>query len=286
MTIFRSEQNLRPGPAPWQKGLFRIVFESDTPGGRRFDITLLFLILFSVLVVCLETVSSLQTRYGPALRAAEWVFTITFTLEYVVRLAVVSRPRVYATSFFGLVDLIAALPAYLSLLFSGSQYLLVVRSLRLLRVFRILKLAPYIAEGSSLAAALAASRRKIFVFLAFVLTAVLIIGALMYQIEGPQSGFTSIPISVYWAIVTLTTVGYGDIAPETPLGRFVAGLVMILGYGVIAVPTGIVTVELAAGRGRGRVCSRCNVEGHEPDAKYCKYCGEHLAVGVEVNLTK
>lgn len=279
LAIFRTELNLKPGPRAWQQRLFRVVFESDTPSGRTFDIGLLVLIVASVLAVCLETVAGIEARWGGALRAAEWVFTISFTAEYLLRLSIVSAPRAYATSFFGLVDLAAVLPSFLSLVVADQHYFSVVRALRLLRVFRILKLAPYVAEGSSLAAALLASRRKILVFLAFVLTAVLIIGAVMYQIEGPASGFTSIPISIYWAIVTLTTVGYGDIAPQTPLGRTVAGLVMILGYGIIAVPTGIVTVELAqAGRAGHAHCGACGRAGHDVDAVHCKYCGELLTL--------
>ena len=255
-----------------------VIFGHDTRAGKAFDVALILAILASVCVVMLETVPSVHADLGPVLRAAEWFFTILFTLEYAARLWCAPRPGRYARSFFGVVDLVSILPTYLSLLLPGAQALLVVRSLRLLRVFRVLKLGEYTSEASSLRHALARSRQKITVFLAVVLTLVLVLGSLMYLVEGPANGFTSIPRSVYWAIVTLTTVGYGDITPHTVAGQVLASVVMILGYGIIAVPTGIVTVELGRGSGASpaRGCRRCGLAGHEVDARYCRRCGEAL----------
>lgn len=257
--------------------LGQIIFETDTKAGRIFDIVLSMLILLSVTITMLESVRSLQLTYGRVLRRLEWTFTILFTIEYLLRLyAAYNRPK-YIRSFFGVVDLLAVLPTYFSLFFSGSQYFAVIRALRLLRIFRILKMVRFLGEASTLRRALEASRPKITVFLVTVITVVLIIGSLMYVIEGEASGFNNIPVSVYWAIVTLTTVGYGDIAPVTPLGRFVSGLVMILGYGIIAVPTGIVSVELArAERSSSKVCPACGLRQHDQDALHCKRCGERL----------
>jgi voltage-gated potassium channel len=237
------------GKAPWQQRLYRIIFEHDTPAGRAFDVCLMTAIGLSITAVSLESVTGIKARYGRWLEAAEWAFTVLFTLEYVLRLISLRRPWRYALSFFGIVDLLAVLPTYLAVFFPGAQTLLVVRALRLLRVFRVLKMGEYLSEARLLSVALKGARPKITVFLVTVLTLVLIVGALMHLIEGPGNGFTSIPMSVYWAIVTLTTVGYGDIAPQTPAGRFLAAAVMIIGYGIIAVPTGIVTAELVrAGR--------------------------------------
>ncbi|HET9225638.1 MAG TPA: ion transporter [Thermoanaerobaculia bacterium] len=272
-----------PPRSPWRHRLHEIIFEADTPAGKAFDVTLLVAILASILVVVLESVPSVRASYGRALWLAEWVFTVLFTVEYLLRLVAVRQPFRYARSFFGVVDLLAVLPTYLSLLVPGAQTLLVVRALRLLRVFRILKLGEFLGEARLLVLALRASARKILVFLMAVLVLVLIIGSLMYLVETPESGFTSIPQSIYWAIVTLTTVGYGDIAPQTVLGRILASLVMILGYGMIAVPTGIVTVELSqTGRGKAvstQACPSCGSGGHDPDARYCKYCGSSLGTG-------
>ncbi len=225
--------------------LHEVIFESDTPAGRYFDLALIWLILLSVATVVLESVREVRELYGPQLYALEWVFTLLFTVEYFLRLLSVRRPLRYATSFFGIVDLFAIIPTYLSILVPGSQYLLVIRILRLLRVFRLLKLSEYVAEADTLRLALRASRRKISVFISAVVLLVVIIGALMYVIEGEVNGFTSIPRSIYWAIVTLTTVGYGDLSPKTSLGQMLASVVMVIGYGIIAVPTGIVSVELA-----------------------------------------
>ena len=225
--------------------LHEVIFASDTSAGRLFDLVLIWLILLSVATVILESVRHVREQYGELLYALEWLFTLLFTVEYILRLISVRHPLRYARSFFGVVDLLAIIPTYLSLLVPGSQYLLVIRILRLLRIFRLLKLSEYVTEADTLRRALRASRRKISVFLSAVLLLVVIIGALMYVIEGEEHGFTSIPISVYWAIVTLTTVGYGDLSPRTSLGQILASIVMIIGYGIIAVPTGIVSVELA-----------------------------------------
>jgi voltage-gated potassium channel len=255
-----------------------IVFGHDTWAGKAFDVALILAIIGSVSVVMLETVESVREAYLPALRVAEWGFTILFTLEYAVRLWCSPSPLRYARSFFGVVDLVSILPTYLSLFAYGAQALLTVRALRLIRIFRVLKLGQYTSEASQLSRALSRSRQKITVFLAVVLTLVLVLGSLMYLVEGPENGFTSIPRAVYWAIVTLTTVGYGDITPHTVGGQLLASLVMILGYGIIAVPTGIVTVELgrSAVPARARDCGRCALPGHDADARYCKRCGEPL----------
>jgi voltage-gated potassium channel len=269
----------RPPAGGWRGGLHEVIFEAETPAGRAFDVALIGLIILSVLAVMLESIGAVRERYGAELYAAEWAFTLIFTVEYVLRLFSVRRPLRYAASFFGFVDLLAIVPTYLSLLVPGSHYLLVVRILRLLRVFRVLKLAEYLTEADVLTRALRASRRKISVFLLTVLTLVVVIGALLYVIEGEENGFTSIPASIYWAVVTLTTVGYGDISPKTPLGQTVAALVMIIGYGIIAVPTGIVTVEIAQAARRvvsTQACPECGAEGHDADAVYCKYCAAKL----------
>lgn len=264
---------------PWRDHLHEIIFEADTPKGKAFDVGLMICIVLSVVAVVLESVAGLRARFGIYLRTMEWVFTLLFTAEYLLRLVSIRRPLAYAGSFFGIVDLLAILPTYLSLVVTGTQSLLVIRALRLLRVFRVLKLVHFVGEAQQLTQALWASVRKITVFLGVVLSMVLVLGAMMYLIEGEANGFTSIPQSMYWAIVTLTTVGYGDIAPQTIPGKLLASTVMILGYGVLAVPTGIVTVELANVRKRvvtTRTCRGCAAEGHDTDAKYCKYCGERF----------
>jgi voltage-gated potassium channel len=267
----------RPRPR-WRARLHEIIFESDTVPGRAFDVALLVAILASVLAVMLESVADIRQRHGQALRMTEWALTVAFTIEYVLRLIAVDRPWRYAVSFFGIVDLLSIVPTYLALVVPDTQSFMVIRAIRLLRVFRILKAAQFLSEAQLLTTALRASRRKITVFLAGIVTTVLIAGALMYVIEGEEHGFSSIPRSMYWAVVTMTTVGYGDIAPRTPLGQFVASCLMILGYAIIAVPTGIVSVELAhAGRPVSRqACPACGAEGHDFDASHCKYCGEHL----------
>ena len=260
--------------------LHEVIFEADTYKGKVFDIGLIIAILLSIIVVMLESVSSIKAKYGLELYYIEWFFTILFTIEYVLRLYCVLRPFRYATSFFGVIDLLAILPTYLDLLIPGSHYLLAIRVLRLLRIFRVLKLVQFVGEADLLLKAIKASRRKITVFMFTVITLVIVLGSLMYVIEGEKNGFTSIPKSVYWAIVTLTTVGYGDVAPQTAIGQFFATIVMILGYSIIAVPTGIVTVEIAEAYRENntstQVCQNCLSSGHDNDAEYCKNCGTVL----------
>lgn len=254
-----------------------VIFEADTPAGKAFDVALLAAIVASILVVMLSSVAGYQLRYGRLLAALEWGFTGLFSLEYLLRIYSADRRWRYLVSFYGLVDLLAVLPSYLGLFLGGAQPFLVVRSLRLLRVFRVLKLVYFLEEAEALARALRASRAKITVFLLAVIALVLIIGSVMYVIEGPASGFDNIPVSVYWAIVTLTTVGFGDITPQTPLGRLLSSVVMILGYGIIAVPTGIVTSELSrTGRQDRRICPACQQRGHAADAAFCRRCGAKL----------
>jgi voltage-gated potassium channel len=264
--------------AAWRDRWHEIIFGHETPSGKRFDVILLTLILFSVLIVLLESVQSINQAYGAYLIVAEWIVTALFTIEYTARLATAKNPRRYATSFFGLVDLLAIAPVYLSFFFGVSHSFTVVRSLRLLRVFRILKLTEYLGAATVLGIALRQSARKIIVFLFAVLMIVTIVGAAMYLIEGEAYGFTSIPIAMYWAIVTVTTVGYGDISPHTILGRILASALMIVGYGIIAVPTGIVSFELAraTGEARLRLCSKCGLNTHDRDATFCKQCGARL----------
>jgi voltage-gated potassium channel len=265
--------------ARWRHRLHEVVFEAETAAGRAFDLTLLVVIVASVGVVLAESVPELRAAHGPLLRRLEWAFTVLFTVEYLLRLLAVRRPFAWARSFFGVIDLIAFLPSYLALFVPGAQTLLVLRALRLLRIFRILKLAEFLDEAAALRAALEASRRKILVFLGSVLVLVLLLGSVMYLVEGEANGFVSIPRSIYWAIVTLTTVGYGDLAPQTALGRLVASFVMLLGYSILAVPTGIVTSELIAGRRpvpRREACPACGLEGHDADARHCKHCGAPL----------
>ena len=270
-----AEHTLKPA---WREKLHEIIFEADTPAGKQFDIFLIIIIILSVIVVMLESIADVRNLYSYELHVIEWVFTVLFTIEYGLRLICLRRPSKYATSFFGIVDVLAVIPTYLSLLFPGTQYLLAIRLLRILRVFRVLKLAQFLSEASVLITALRASRHKITVFLFTVLTLVVILGSLMYLIEGEENGFNSIPHSVYWAIVTLTTVGYGDISPQTPLGQFLASIVMILGYAILAVPTGIVSVELARADSKisTQCCRSCGTESHHHDAVYCRICAEPL----------
>jgi voltage-gated potassium channel len=260
--------------------IHEIIFEADTPLGKAFDVSLLIIISLSVLVVMLESVLPLQQKYGTAFDILEWIFTIIFTIEYILRLYSVYRPIKYAVSFFGIVDLLSILPTYISLILVGSEYFLIIRVLRLLRIFRIFKLGHFIKEGALLIKALRASRARITVFLLFVMLLTILIGSIMYLIEGgSESGFSSIPRAIYWAIVTLTTVGYGDITPVTPVGQFFSAAVMILGYAIIAVPTGIVTAEIIR-EGRTMIntqaCRFCGSEGHDDDAVFCKSCGARL----------
>lgn len=263
----------------WRFVLHEVIFEADTPAGKWFDILLIWSIMLSVSAVMLDSVSSIRHGYGDLLYWIEWFFTILFTVEYLLRLICVGRPMKYATSFFGMIDLMAIVPTYLSLIVPATKYLFVIRILRILRVFRVLKLVQFMGEANLLMRAFRASRRKIAVFLFTVLTLVIIFGALMYVVEGEENGFTSIPRSIYWAIVTMTTVGYGDISPNTNMGQILASFIMILGYGIIAVPTGIVTVEMSHVRDREistQACLECSAEGHDKDAEYCKYCGARL----------
>jgi len=264
----------------WRRTVYEIIFESDTPAGKWFDLLLIVSILLNVLVVMLDSVESMHAEYGELFRVLAWLFTILFTVEYVLRLLCVTNPVRYAISFFGVVDFVAIFPAYVGLLFFRTLSLSVVRVLRVLRVFRVLRLPQFTREAAFLSASLYASRRKIAVFLLTVLTLVVIIGTLMYMIESHGSGFTSIPVSVYWAIVTLTTVGYGDISPQTSLGQFLASIVMILGYSIIAIPTGIVTVDWAQNHSRNPAssppCPDCGLARHDDDARFCKQCGARL----------
>jgi voltage-gated potassium channel len=266
-------------PNSWRNKLHEVIFEADTPAGKLFDVILLWAILLSVTAVMLESVKSYNILFGKFFRIVEWVFTIAFTLEYIARTISVKKPLNYTFSFFGIIDLLAIIPTYLSLIFTGTHILLVIRGIRLLRIFRIFKLARYIRESRVIILALKASRYKITVFIGTVLTLAMIMGALMYMIEGERNGFTSIPRSIYWAIVTLTTVGYGDIAPQTVLGQVLASFIMIMGYSIIAVPTGIITVELAQAGQKTvstQVCRNCTREGHDVDAIHCKFCGAPL----------
>jgi len=280
MTWLKDDRRQDPPPRQhWRMLLHEVIFEADTPSGKGFDVLLIVSILMSVAVVMLDSIGSLRAQFGRLFYAIEWLFTIIFTVEYGLRIACVGKPLRYAVSFYGIVDLLAIIPTYLSLFLPGSQYLLVIRILRILRIFRILKLVPYLGEARLLKKALQASSRKIAVFLFAVLTMVVIFGSLMYVIEGEKYGFTSIPRSIYWAIVTLTTVGYGDISPQTGFGQALASLVMILGYGIIAVPTGIVTVEMSQTFSRSastQSCLECGVDGHDTDARHCKFCGASL----------
>src|SRR5690349_17881300 len=261
----------------WKRRLQEIIFEADTRAGKTFDVCLLIAIVLSTVVVMLESVPALRLHYGGIFTILEWVFTMLFTIEYCLRLLAVNRKSRYIFSFFGIVDLMSILPSYLALIFSGAHVLLVIRVIRLFRIFRILKLAQFVGAGNSLRTAIMASRHKISVFLLTVVMSVIIAGTLMYLVEGPENGFTSIPISIYWAIVTMTTVGYGDISPHTPFGQALASFIMILGYGIIAVPTGIVSAEMYELKSKEKlttqVCPNCLKEGHDQDAIHCKFCG-------------
>lgn len=267
--------------SPFQEKWHSIIFEADTTAGRVFDIILLIAILISVAVVMMESVVPLQARYGDLFHLLEWVFTIIFTIEYLFRVWCSYRPSAYMSSFYGIVDLLCILPTYVEAFYGGAHFLLTIRILRLMRIFRVFKLVPFLNESKQLSLALEKSKRKIFVFLFFIGLLTVVLGAIMYVIESEHnSGFTSIPVSVYWAVVTLTTVGYGDIAPITPLGQTFSAIIMIMGYAIIAVPTGIVTVEMSRIRNKEevdhRICPHCMREGHDTNADYCKYCGTKL----------
>ncbi|WP_047415459.1 ion transporter [Cellulophaga sp. Hel_I_12] len=275
----------------WKSKIHEIIYEADTPMGKWFDIALFFLIIISVILVMLESIQGIDAKYHSTLLTLEWVVTIFFTIEYIARVVSIKKPTEYIFSFYGIIDLLSTIPLYLSYVLAGSQVLLALRAFRLLRVFRILKLVRFLGEASQLKNALKASRAKITVFLFAVTIVAIILGTLMYLVEGEEAGFTSIPTSVYWTIVTLTTVGYGDIAPITPQGQFLATIIMLVGYGVIAVPTGIVTVEFgkhlkgnsAVGAKEGtyvhvntQACTTCAKEGHRDDASHCYNCGSKL----------
>lgn len=264
-----------------RRKLYVIIFGTDTKAGRFFDIALLTIIVLSIIAVMLESVREFDELFEKELEILEWFFTILFTFEYVARLFTSQQPKKYAFSFLGIIDFLALMPTYLSLFVTGTHFLVVIRAIRLLRVFRILKLSRYLGEAQVLASALQSSRNKISVFLVAVVSLVIILGTVMYMVEGGENGFTSIPRSIYWAIVTITTVGYGDIAPQTILGQFIASVLMLTGYAIIAVPTGIVTSEITAANTKQRIkqerrCDACGIGGHDSDAHFCKNCGEEL----------
>ncbi len=267
-------------PKTWQHRLHEVIYESDTTAGKLFDVSLLVLIIASIIIVMLDSISSWHARYGHWFTIMEWAFTTLFTIEYILRLVCIKKPWRYVFSVLGLIDLLAIIPSYLSIVFAGAQSLLVLRALRLLRIFRIFKLSHYLSEMQFLGVAIKGSLRKISIFMLVVLTLVIIMGSIMYLVEKNENGFNSIPDSIYWAVVTITTVGYGDISPVTPMGKFIASIIMLMGYGIIAVPTGIVTTEMASAMRRkaahAQACMNCGREGHDSDAKYCKYCGEEL----------
>jgi len=267
-------------PRPWRNRLHDIIYESNTTAGKVFDVALLAIIILSIAVVMLDSIKSINRQYSHLFDVLEWTFTILFTLEYILRLISIQKPWRYVFSFLGIIDLLAIIPSYLSIFFAGAQSLLVFRALRFLRVFRIFKLTHFLSEMKFLKTAIVGSLKKISIFMLVVLSMVIILGSIMYLVEGGKNGFDSIPDSIYWAIVTITTVGYGDISPVTSLGKFIASVIMLLGYGIIAVPTGIITTEMAlAVRSRKEgheTCSGCGKEGHDRDAVFCKYCGTIL----------
>lgn len=276
-----NETELGKPPQPWRRRMHEVIFESETPEGRLFDKVIVTAILVSVGVVIADSVPQLNQRFRTVFDVVEWFFTIFFTIEYLARLASVQRQLKYALSFFGIVDLLSVLPTYLAIFFPEVHALIDVRILRLLRIFRIFKLTEYVTEYQMLGEALAASRRKIMVFLSAVLMVVLILGTLLYVVEGPEHGFIDIPTSVYWAVTTITTVGFGDITPKTDAGRFIASVMMLIGWGTLAVPTGIVTAEMTARRHvRGpflpRTCAKCGASGYGPEARFCQMCAEPL----------
>ena len=265
----------------WKFSLHKIIYEADTPTGKLFDIILLIVIILSIALVMLESIAGLSIKYYREFHFAEWVITFVFTVEYILRIITIKKPKKYIFSFYGMIDLLSTLPTYIAFFSGGFNLLFALRALRLLRIFRILKITRYIGESNKLMRALRDSRAKIFIFLFAVLIITVIMGTVMYMVEGPEHGFTSIPVSIYWCIVTLTTVGYGDIHPGTPLGQFIASFIMITGYGVIAVPTGIVSAELTRGSRKEvhlntQVCPNCNESKHLDSAKFCHNCGHTL----------
>ncbi len=270
----------KSGLKDWQVKVHEVIFEADTFWGKLFDILLILFIILSIVTVLLESVPSIGSQHGILLRTAEWIFTILFTIEYAARIISLKHPKHYIFSFYGIIDLLSILPTYLSLIFVGSHALIVIRIFRLLRIFRILKLVQFLGEADVLFQAIKSSLPKIIVFIIAVICISTIMGTLMYIVEGPENGYRSIPVSIYWTVVTLTTVGYGDIAPQTPLGQGLATILMILGYGIIAVPTGIVTAQLTGlkfqKRNVNKACQSCGKEGHDKGAKYCSHCGEPI----------
>mgnify|MGYP001561381707 FL=1 len=263
----------------WKRELHEIIYEADTPNGKLFDLILLTTILASIVLVMLESIDSINDSYGTFLNISEWIITGLFTLEYILRIIAIEKPLKYIFSFYGIIDLLSTIPKYLSLIFIGSHHFAALRALRLLRVFRILKLTRYIGASNKLLIALKASRAKIGVFLFFIIILCVILGAIMYMIEGADNGFTSIPKSIYWAVVTMTTVGYGDIAPQTPFGQFIASIIMILGYAIIAIPTGIVSSEISKTDSidtNTQSCPNCGIDGHKDGAEFCFSCGTKL----------
>lgn len=265
----------------WREKLYIIIYESNTKAGKAFDVALLVLIILSIIIVMLDSMEEWHRRFGRIFFVMEWVFTILFSIEYILRLLCIRRPLAYAGSFMGIIDLLAILPTYISIFITGTQSLLVVRSLRILRVFRIFKLTHFLKEMQFLGSAVKGSLKKISIFMLIVLTVVVILGSIMYLVEGPNNGYTNIPTSIYWAIVTITTVGYGDISPVTPLGKFIATCIMFIGYSIIAVPTGIVTTEMTMKAKqearRPRNCRACGRDGHDSNALFCKWCGNELS---------
>ncbi|GGK15653.1 ion transporter [Yeosuana aromativorans] len=282
---------IKPDKRNWKARLHEIIYEADTPAGKLFDIILLIAILASIVLVMLESVKTIDSKYHDILNIGEWIITILFSVEYIARIVTVKKPIKYITSFYGVIDLLSTIPKYVSILFAGSHALVALRALRLLRIFRILKLARYLGASNNLVSALKASRAKIFVFLFAVLIMSIIFGTIMYMVEGEENGFTNIPKSVYWCIVTLTTVGFGDIAPQTPLGQLIATFIMILGYGIIAVPTGIVSAEYTHQSKpkpvsendlvnlNTQACPSCSSEKHKDNAQFCYNCGHKLNHG-------
>lgn len=264
----------------WQVKLHEIIYESNTRAGKIFDIALLVFIIGSILVVMFDSIDAYQRKYGDVFFMIEWIFTGLFTIEYILRLICIKKPLSYVFSFLGIIDLLAIIPSYMSIVLPGAQSLLVLRALRLLRIFRIFKLAHFLSEMEFLKTSVATSMKKISIFMLVVLTLVIILGSIMYLVENGKNGFSNIPDSIYWAIVTITTVGYGDISPVTPLGKFIASIMMFIGYGIIAVPTGIITTEMAIAVRNKKTghesCPGCSKEGHDGDAKFCKYCGSAL----------
>lgn len=273
--------------SPLQRNLYRIIFGTDTPAGKWFDILLIYVILASVSVVMMDSIEGAHARYGDLFHSIEWVFTVLFTLEYVTRIWIAENRKAYVLSLYGVIDLLSILPTYLALLFPQTAPLLIIRLIRVLRVFRVLRLLEYLNEANEVARALRESARQIFVFFSIVITVMVVFGCLMYVIEGPHNGFSNIPISVYWAIVTVTTVGYGDVVPVTPAGRAISAMAMLLGYAIIAVPTGIFSAKIATAQRRtgddgGPInCPQCSRAGHQLDARYCRICGSSLSTREE-----